>query len=94
MIPLVSDLGEPVESHSGLARRARAVAESAPIVDSVVRLRSTDSRHIEQAPDRLPGFCFDPEAPPLDKELCRHDDFIDPAAAPHDVQHAYRAWHA
>ena len=70
---------ELVEAASGLARRA--VAEYAPIVDSIVRARSHDIRHIEHTLDGLLDFGFDPEALLLYKKLCRHYYFVDPAAA-------------
>jgi hypothetical protein len=85
------DLGEAsrdlVQSVVELARRA--VAEYSPIVDSIVRSRSTDVRHIEHTLDGLLDFCFDAEALLLYKKLCRHYDAIDPAATAFYIQ-AYR----
>lgn len=74
-------------SVANLARRA--AAEYAPIVDELVRTRSTDVRRIEHTLDGLLDFCFDPAMLLLYKELCRHYDLIDPAAAAEYV-HAYR----
>jgi hypothetical protein len=68
-----------VESLSDLGRRAAAVY--APIVDEIVRSRSTDVRNIEHTLDWMLGFCFDPEMLVLYKKLCRHYYFIDPVAA-------------
>ncbi len=87
MNPLEDPIFELVKSGSDLARRA--VSEYAPIVDSIVRARSKDIRHIEHTLDGLLDFCFDPEALLLYKKLCRHYDDIDPAATVEYV-HAYR----
>ena len=87
MKDLVEVIGDLAESLSGFARRA--VAEYAPIVDSIVRTRSTDIPHIEHTLDGLLGFCFDPEALLLYKKLWRHYDFIDPAITAYNV-HTYR----
>jgi hypothetical protein len=84
---LLEGIRELVEAASGLARRA--VAEYAPIVDSIVRARSHDVRHIEHTLDGLLDFGFDPEALLLYKKLCRHYYAIDPVAAVDYVQ-AYR----
>jgi hypothetical protein len=87
MKDLVAAIVDLIESGSGLARQA--VAEYTPIVDSIVRTRSKDIRHIEHTLDGLLGFCFDSEALLLFKKLCRHYYFIDPAAAAEYV-HMYR----
>ena len=78
MKDLVEAIGDLAESMSGLARRA--VAEYAPVVDTIVRDQSRDIRHIEHTLDGLLDFCFDPEALLLYKKLCRHYYLIDPAA--------------
>ena len=70
MKDLVEAIGGLIESMSGLAHRA--VAEYAPVVDSIVRARSPDIRHIEHTLDGLLDFGFDPEALLLYKNLCRH----------------------
>lgn len=74
-------------SVADLARRA--AAEYAPIVDGLVRTRSTDIRRIEHTLDGLLDFCFDPAMLILYRKLCRHYYLIDPAAAAEYV-HAYR----
>ena len=66
------------------------MAEYAPIVDSIVRARSRDIRHIEHTLDGLLDFCFDPEALLLYKKLCRHYYDIDPAATAEYVQRLSR----
>jgi len=58
MNPLIQAIGDPAKSMSDLARRA--VAESAPVVDSIVRTRSRDIRPIEHTLDGLLDFCFHP----------------------------------
>lgn len=87
MTPLEDTIGELVSSLSTLARRA--VTEYTPLVGSIVRERPHDVRHIEHTLDGLLDFCFDPEALLLYRKLCRHYDFIDPAAAV-DYVNAYR----
>ena len=88
MKDLVEAIGGLIVSISGLARRA--VKEYSPIVDSIVRSRSTDVRHIEHTLDGLPDFCFDPEAPLRFKKRCRHYYFIDLRAAAVDYIRFYR----
>ena len=58
-------------------------------MDSIVRARSKDIRHIEHTLDGLLDFCFDPEALLLYKKLCRHYYDIDPSATAEYV-HFYR----
>jgi hypothetical protein len=87
MDPGIETIVDLVGSVSDLARRA--VAEYAPVVDSIVRSRSRDVRHIEHTLDGLLDFCFDPGALVLFKKLCRHYYFIDPGAAA-DYVYAYR----
>jgi hypothetical protein len=60
MKDLVEAIGELAESMSGLTHRA--VAEYAPVVDSIIRERSRDIPHIEQTLDGLLDFGFAPEA--------------------------------
>lgn len=76
---LTRDIGALAESRSDLTRRA--VAEYAPVVDTIVSTRSRDVRHIERILDGLLDFCFAPEALLLYKKLCRHYFCINPAAA-------------
>jgi len=83
----VEAIRDLAESISGLTRRA--VAEYAPVVDSIIRERSGDIAHIEQTLDALLDFCFDPEALLLYKKLCRRYFSIDSAATAEYV-HAYR----
>lgn len=67
----------------------RAVVEFKPIVDSIIRSRSRDVRHIEQTLDRLLDFCgYDP-ALELFRRLCRYYYFLDPEATAYYV-HSYR----
>jgi hypothetical protein len=60
-------MNDPVEAIAGLIRSGldlarQAMAEDAPIVDAIVRARSTDVRHIAHTLDGLLGFYFDSEA--------------------------------
>ena len=80
-------VGQLIESARSLARRA--VAEYAPVVDSILRAQSQDIHLIERTLDGLLDFCFDPEALLLYRKLCRHYYFIDQAAASEYVD-AYR----
>jgi hypothetical protein len=75
------------KSLPALARRA--VAEYAPLVDTIISHRSNDVRQIEHTLDGLLDFCFDPEALLLYKRLCRHYYVIDPTATA-DYVHFYR----
>jgi len=70
MNSLVEAIGDLAKSVSVLARQA--VAEYAPVVDSIVSAQSRDIRHIEHTLDGLLDFCFDPEALLLYRKLCRH----------------------
>jgi hypothetical protein len=81
MNALEEAIGDLINSASALARRT--VTEYTPVVDSLIRANSKDSRHIEHTLDGLLGFCFDPEALPqlLCKKRCRHDCDFNPAAA-------------
>ena len=67
--PLEETIGDLVNSMSAITRRA--VAEYAPLVDSIVREQSQDIRHIEHTLDGLLDFCFDPEALLLYKKNAR-----------------------
>jgi hypothetical protein len=80
----VEGIAALIRSGSDLARRE--VAVYAPVVESIVRARSTDARLIEHTLDVLLGFCFDPEALLLYEQLCRHYDAIDPAAVADHVR--------
>ena len=88
---------EAFEEIRGLARSVidlarRAVGEYEPIVDDIVRSRSTDVRHIERTLDGLLDFCFDADALFLYKELCRHYDDIDPVATAFSIQSYRELW--
>jgi hypothetical protein len=87
---LFEDIMGLVESVIDPARRA--VAEYAPVVDSIVRSRSTDVPHIERTLDGLLDFCFDADALLLYKKLCRHYYDIDPAATAFYVQSYRKLW--
>jgi hypothetical protein len=80
-------IGDLVEGISVLTRQA--VSEYTHIVDSIVRTRSRDVRHIDDTLDGLLDFCFDAEALRLFKKLWRHYYFIDPVAT-RDYVHIYR----
>jgi hypothetical protein len=84
---LLKLIGGLLDSQSALARRA--VAEYAPIVDSILRDQSRDVRRIEHTLDGLLDFCFDGEALVEYRKLCRHYFLIDPVASATYV-HAYR----
>jgi hypothetical protein len=85
--PLLKGIERLLDSRSVLARRA--VAEYAPIVDSIIRDQSRDIRRIEHTLDGLLDFCFDGEALVEFKKLCRYYFSIDPVACATYV-HAYR----
>jgi hypothetical protein len=71
------------------ALNRRAVREYAPVVESILRSRSRDTRHIEHTLDGLLDFCGHEPALLLFKKLCRHYWEIDPAATARQI-HAYR----
>ena len=87
MSPLTPEIRELVQGLSDLG--GRAAAAYAPIVDEIVRTRSTDVRHIEHTLDWMLGFCFDSEMLLLYKKLCRHYFAIDPTATAFYIR-AYR----
>jgi hypothetical protein len=90
MKDLVETIGELLESRSAIARQA--VAEYAPVVNSIVRTQTKDIRHIEHTLDGLLDFCFDPESLLLYKKLCRHYYFIDPDATADYVRFYREMW--
>lgn len=74
-----------LESISGLAKtidslNRQAVREYTPVVNSLVRFRSRDTRRIEHTLDGLLDFCGYQPALLLFKKLCRYYFDIDPAA--------------
>jgi len=71
------------------ALNQQAVREYAPMVESILRSRSRDTRHIEHTLDGLLGFCGHEPALVLFKKLCRHYWEIDPIATARQI-HAYR----
>ena len=72
----------------------QAVREYAPLVETILRTRSPDKRHIEQTLDGLLSFCGFAPALDLYRRLCRHYWEIDPAATALYVD-AYRStWDA
>ena len=85
--PLVRSIGELAKATRRLARQA--VAEYAPVVDSILRSRCKNARHIERTLDGMLDFCFDPNMLLLYKKLCRHYYDIDPSATASYVN-AYR----
>ena len=87
---LVETIGELLESRSAIVRQA--VAEYAPVVDSIVRTQSKDIHHIEHTLDGLLDFCFDPAALLMFKKLCRHYYFIDPAATADYIRFYREMW--
>ena len=70
----------------------RAVLEYTPVVQTLVRSRSSDAHHIEQTLDELLGFCGYEPALALFKELCRHYWAIDPAATAFYVDTYREMW--
>lgn len=84
---LVHSIKGIAESLNALNRQA--VREYEPVVESILRSRSRDSRHIEHTLDGLLGFCGHEPALVLFKKLCRHYWEIDPVATARQI-HAYR----
>lgn len=67
----------------------RALAEYTPVVESIIRSKSRDIRHIEHTLDHLLGFCGDDDVLLLYKKLCRYYYIIDPVSTAEYVL-AYR----
>ncbi len=83
----MNDYEDLLESLSGLAEslqtlNQQAVREYTPVVESIVRTRSRDVRHIENTLDGLLSFCGYEPALVLFKTLCRHYWDIDPSQPP------------
>jgi hypothetical protein len=76
------------------ALNRQAVAEYTPVVESIIRSRSRDTRHIEHTLDGLLGFCGYEPALALYKQLCRHYWQIDPAATASHVNAYREMWHS
>ena len=90
----MSDYTNMLESISALAGSLRginqqAVREYTPIVETILRSRSRDARHIEHTLDGLLDFCGHEPVLQLYKKLCRHYLPINPAATA-DYIYAYR----
>jgi len=84
---IIKSIGKLAKEMKRLA--ARAGKEYAPVVDSIVRSRTKDTRHIEQTLDGLLDFCWDPATLRLFKKLCRYYYTIDPKATVEYIN-AYR----
>lgn len=67
----------------------RAVQEYQPVVDAILRGGSRDAAHIERTLDGLLDFCGHEPMLAIFKQLCRHYETFDPAAAS-DYVNAYR----
>jgi len=90
----MSDYDTLLESIRGIAQRLRslnrqAVREYTPVVESILRCRSRDTRHIDHTLDGLLSFCGYEPALVLYKRLCRHYWEIDPVATASYIN-AYR----
>ena len=90
----MSDYANLLESISTLAGSLRginqqAVREYTPVVETILRSRSRDARHIERTLDGLLDFCGHEPALQLYKKLCRYYLPINPAATA-DYIYAYR----
>ena len=88
--------GDTVDAIIGLARSLRDLQQQAaqqyePVVDEILRTRSSDTRHIEHTLDRLLDFCGHEPVLRMYKNLCRHYWDIDPAATA-DYINAYRKY--
>jgi len=85
--PRFGAIRELAESISDLNRQA--VREYAPVVDSIIRIRSRDVRYIERTLDGLLDFCGYEPTLQLYRQLCRYYYDIDPVATVSYVN-AYR----
>ncbi len=71
------------------ALEQRAARQYRPIVEEILRVRSRDTRHIEETLDGLLDFCGAEAVLEMYRALCRHYWDIDPAATTYYVN-AYR----
>ena len=83
-----------IQSIKGIAEslqvlNQQAVQQYAPVIESIVRSRSRDTRRIEHTLDGLLDFCGYEPALVLYKKLCRHYWDIDPLATASYIN-AYR----
>ena len=89
-----TDFEDTVTKLSALAESLRClqelgVAQSTPIVETILRTRSRDVRHIEQTLDGLLDIACHPAGLQLYRRLCRHYWEINPQATA-DYINAYR----
>ena len=68
------------------------VAQFTPVVETILRTRSRDVRHIEHTLDYLLDFACHPAGLLLYRRLCRHYWDIDPAATAAYVQYYREMW--
>lgn len=68
------------------------VAQYTPVVESILRTRSRDVRHIEHTLDYLLDFACHPAGLELYRRLCRHYWDIDPAATAEYVMIYRKMW--
>lgn len=69
----------------------QAAQQYKPVVDDILRTRSSDTRHIEHTLDGLLDFCGHEPVLQLYKQLCRYYWDIAPAATA-DYINAYREY--
>ena len=70
----------------------RAVREYTPVVESILRSGSRDTRHIEHMLDGMLDFCGHEPMLILYKKLCRHYWYIAPAATARYIQFYREMW--
>lgn len=75
---LVTNLTALAESLCGI--QELGVAQYTPVVETILRTRSRDVRHIEHTLDHLLDFACHPAGLELYRRLCRHYWDIDPVA--------------
>jgi hypothetical protein len=86
---LLQSIGKIAGNMQNLQRQA--ACKFKPVVDDILRTRSSDIHHIEHTLDRLLDFCGCESVLQMYKQLCRHYWDIDPAAAASYVD-AYREY--
>ena len=79
-------MNDPLQNIHGLVDTLASLNQQAvhgytPVVNSILRTQSRDTRHIEHTLDGLLDFCGHPPALALYKQVCRHYGEIDPNAA-------------
>jgi hypothetical protein len=92
-----TDFEDTVTKLSALAESLRGIQElgvvqSTPIVETILRTRSRDVRHIEQTLDGLLEIACHPAGLQLYRRLCRHYWDIDPAATAEYVMIYRKMW--